>query len=73
MCCLSSNSPFNLVSKHIRKQLRMISQTLSFDKKLPSGLNIRVLSTCTIFSRTTPSELLSPPTNRACVTASAMF
>lgn len=67
------NQPLSLVSKQMRKHDCIISQTDSFVKSTPRGVNKSSLKTCRIFIKTTSSEAESVPIKRACVTASAMF
>jgi hypothetical protein len=63
--------PLNRSSKQILKQDCMISQTDSFVRWAPTGVNSSVRKTCSIFIKTTSSLLGSVPTKRAWVTASA--
>lgn len=65
--------PLNLTSKQNRKQLIIISQTLSLGRYSPSGDIIKQYNTCNVFINTIASLVFSVPKNLVCVMASAMF
>lgn len=55
--------PLSLTSKQKRKQLIIISQTLSFGKYSPSGDIIKQYKTCNVFINTIASTVFSVPKN----------
>lgn len=65
--------PLSLTSKQKRKQLIIISQTLSFGRYSPSGDIIKQYNTCNVFINTIASLVFSVPKNLVCVIASAIF
>lgn len=65
--------PLSLTSKQKRKQLIIISHTLSFGRYSPSGDIIKQYKTCNVFINTIASLVFSVPKNLVWVIASAML